>query len=548
MDSLLVKLKKAAKAGKKVKLSREEVGQAILLLSTEDVKQRFHVGNVILQQGLTGMPELIPAMGLDKPEIRRTVVYILGKLCKQSVDDGKPVPQEAVDTLYRGLLDEDPKVRCNSAIALGELKISESVENLVGALGREESAWVRPSMILALGSIGSPEVVEYLSTYQPHDSSERVAVEKVLDRSAGVKSDWRFVKKLKSAIPVEFWTVEGLENVAARDAEKQLSLAVGQVAPGRVCTAAVDVYGLFRSRTFSELLIPMAKAGFSSPWGVDEVKAVIGEKLRQENLLGRILDLHELADGQPVMRYRLEIRGKELKHSVRRAIIREITDLIATTNPTFVNSTSNYNIEIRILLEEKTAEILLKPYTIPDDRFSYRVKDVPAAINPAAAAGIVRLAPKLFPKGRVLDPFCGSGTMLIERAFAGGYSELVGVDISKSAIEAARQNASAAGLANTAFMKNDARRISESERFDEIITNMPFGIRTSKHETNVKLYEEFFDLIPRILVKNGLVILYTQEVRLTTSLFRKSKHLRLLDIHRVVSGGLRPAVFVGMRK
>ena len=125
---------------------------------------------------------------------------------------------------------------------------------------------------------------------------------------------------------------------------------------------------------------------------------------------------------------------------------------------------------------------------------------------------------------------------------------MVGFDVSRTAIEAAVQNAGAAGLSNVTLINDDMRRVSRKEPFDEIITNMPFGIRSSKHETNVKLYEEFFDLVPHILAKHGLTIVYTQEVRLTTRLFHKSKYLKLLNIHRVTSGGLKPAVFVGMRE
>ncbi|MCX6344357.1 MAG: methyltransferase domain-containing protein [Armatimonadetes bacterium] len=546
MDSLLSKLHLAAITAKKVKLNHEELKQALLMLATEDVKQRFHIGNVIQQQGPKSLPELISAMSFDQPEIRRTVAHVLGKLAIELVAAGQPVPPELMATLHGGLLDEDPKVRWNSTVALGDLKISESVNHLIEAHSKETSTWVRPSMILAMGSIGGSEVTEYLSSYQPNDSRERSALQKVLDRSIGERSDWRFVKHLAQPIPIELWAVEGIENTVAKGVREQLSLPVLKVAPGRVQTSTADAYSLFALRSFTELLIPLAKAQMKPPCEKNELLKIVEEKLEQDGILDRILSLHE--DGQQIMRYRLEIRGKELKHQDRRTIIMEIADRIAATCPAFVNSTSNYNVEIRILLEENSAEILLKPFTILDDRFSYRVKDVPAAINPSAAAGVISLAPDLFAHGRVLDPFCGSGTMLIERAQAGSYDKLVGIDISRAAIEAAQQNVKIAGLPNVTLIRDDMRRVSHEALFDEIITNMPFGIRTGKHSANVKLYQDFFDLIPRILTKHGFVLLYTQEVLLTTNLFRKSKQLKLCSINRVQSGGLRPAIFVGVRK
>lgn len=546
MDKLDAKLGEAACTKISIILSQEEIRRAILLLATDDVKRRFSIGSVIQQQGVVSLPELARALDLDPHEIRRTVVYIIGGIGAALKKAGQSLPAEVPDTLYRGLLDEDPKVRCNSAVALGRLNVAESVGNITHALNLETSPWVRPSMVLALGAIGGPEVAAYLASYQPDGASERIALMKALDHSAGVRSNWRFIKGLADAIPVELWTIGGLERVLAEDAKEKLSLAMEQVAECRMQTSTADAYSLFALRTFAELLVPLTRAQLNAQYNVDEVRDIVAEMIRHEHLLERILSLHE--GGQQIMRYRLEIRGRGLRHPTRRAIIQEVTDLIAEANSAFVNSPSHYSVEIRMLLEENKAECLLKPFTIPDDRFGYRVRDVPAAINPVVAAGIMRLAPRLFAHGRVLDPFCGSGTVLIERGFAGSYDRLVGVDISRTAVEAAQQNVRTAGFANIDITRDDVRNISRMRPFDEIITNMPFGIRTSTHETNVSLYRDFFDLIPHILAEHGLVMIYTQEIQLTERLFRTSRHIRLSGIHRVVSGGLRPAIFVGVRK
>ena len=65
-----------------------------------------------------------------------------------------------------------------------------------------------------------------------------------------------------------------------------------------------------------------------------------------------------------------------------------------------------------------------------------------ASIAPVNAALAVELArPYLRENGQVLDPFCGVGTMLTERAKALPAHDLYGVDIYRDAIEKARRNA-----------------------------------------------------------------------------------------------------------
>lgn len=71
---------------------------------------------------------------------------------------------------------------------------------------------------------------------------------------------------------------------------------------------------------------------------------------------------------------------------------------------------------------------------------------VAASIHPSLAAMLVSLAkPYLKENAQILDPFCGVGTMLIERDIAQPAREKYGIDIFGPAIEGARENASLAG-------------------------------------------------------------------------------------------------------
>ena len=72
----------------------------------------------------------------------------------------------------------------------------------------------------------------------------------------------------------------------------------------------------------------------------------------------------------------------------------------------------------------------------------------------------------------VLDPFCGVGTMLIERDKLVKAGQMYGVDTFGKAIEGARINTSKAG-AHANYINRNYFDFEHSMLFDEIITDMP---------------------------------------------------------------------------
>ncbi len=165
----------------------------------------------------------------------------------------------------------------------------------------------------------------------------------------------------------------------------------------------------------------------------------------------------------------------------------------------------------------------------------YRVKNVEAPIKETLAAAMVRLS--FWKPGRVLvDPCCGSGTIPIEgammalgiapgrnRSFAaeqwdiidekvwreerekastpvrpGEDIRIVGSDISKKNIKAAKANAQAAGVDQVVeFRKADIRGhiLSGNEPFNRrngiMMTNLPYGIRVGEAKTIESIYDTF---------------------------------------------------------
>ena len=69
----------------------------------------------------------------------------------------------------------------------------------------------------------------------------------------------------------------------------------------------------------------------------------------------------------------------------------------------------------------------------------YKVAHLPGSLRPSVAAALGWLS-KPSPDEVVLDPFCGAGTVLIERAHLARYRMLIGCDRDGEALAAAREN------------------------------------------------------------------------------------------------------------
>lgn len=138
--------------------------------------------------------------------------------------------------------------------------------------------------------------------------------------------------------------------------------------------------------------------------------------------------------------------------SERSLFTKKLADgLMLESGGTLLNDISDYEVELR-LIEKKSGGFLplLKFSNLPDRRFAYRRKSIAASMQPALAAILMELAkPYQKEKARVLDPFCGVGTLLFERNYALHADTLYGVDVFGQAIQGARENAAAAGIPAT---------------------------------------------------------------------------------------------------
>ena len=148
-------------------------------------------------------------------------------------------------------------------------------------------------------------------------------------------------------------------------------------------------------------------------------------------------------------------------------------------------------------------------------------------MQPALAAVLAELAkPYMKENARVLDPFCGVGTLLFERNYAVHADTLYGTDIFGPAIKAARENAATAGIP-AHFINKDMRDFSHDYKFDEIITDMPGeGKNRTAHDVDC-LYRALFERAEALLRPGSMIFVYAHDRGYAKRWIRENKELKL---------------------
>lgn len=147
---------------------------------------------------------------------------------------------------------------------------------------------------------------------------------------------------------------------------------------------------------------------------------------------------------------------------------------------------------------------------------------------------------------RVIDPFCGSGTILLEAAELFPEAQLFGSDKKPTAAEGARANLCAFGHDAhivTAELELARRRHGlELGPDDVVVTNPPYGVRMGARLDFRQLYARVLEAFP----VGVLVLLATEERALAEA--AEARSMRFEVAYRVRTGSVTPAIAVLMRK
>jgi len=149
----------------------------------------------------------------------------------------------------------------------------------------------------------------------------------------------------------------------------------------------------------------------------------------------------------------------------------------------------------------------------------------------------------------ILDPVCGSGTLLAEAAAYAPGSQLLGVDIDAEGVAVARSNL--AQLAKLKLYKGDSRQLKAIAGFDACdislaLANFPFGVQFGDKKTNAELYRQILEsTLAQAAPGRFRAVLFTSDVESLRIALSGFSNFETQDLFRVkVRGELATAVLI----
>ena len=131
----------------------------------------------------------------------------------------------------------------------------------------------------------------------------------------------------------------------------------------------------------------------------------------------------------------------------------------------------------------------------------------------------------------VCDPFCGTGTTLLEAESMG--IKAIGVDFDEKMCDITKQNLLANGF-NSKIIKGDFSKFTTmKDKFDAIVTDLPYGTASKSSENPQDLIKKFVSMLPRrkkiaIMCKKGF------EKKLKINPIKKYEIYRHKSLTRVI--------------
>lgn len=523
-------------------------------LKISDDSKRAKIIDKLSRDYNNAMPMLwSEALNQDNP---RAVLSVIRDIIKKEKPRGifKRAVGHSKQKLADFLKHSDPKVRKNVCGIIGEIGDSKYLEDLYSAYSSEEQLFVKSSYILAIGNCGGVSDAEKLKSIfeeliikekaskdknlvakdEKHINEEKRALTRAIAKLSPPKPH-KFTG-FKNPVPMVLTTMNDHFQITLMDL-KEKSIKGTTMTEG-IYIEEKDLKKVYECRTFYELLFPLESCS-----NLELNYKVVADKIIKTNIISFLNQCHA-GDSNTPFWYRVEFKTTD--HSRERSefvknLSRELDEI---SGGNLKNSPSSYEIEIRIIEKNNLCSAFIKLYTIKDNRFDYREKALAASINPVTAAIVMKNIEKwLKPNAKVIDPFCGAGTMLIERAKLKDFKSLTGVDIFSTGIAYAEVNSYLANV-NIELKCEDILEFYSRDRFDEMISNMPFESKSGVSSFNTRLYSEFINRIPSIVRPGGMVFLYTVEKNLLKESLIDNKYLKIIDTIKIESGGLIPHVFV----
>ncbi len=300
-------------------------------------------------------------------------------------------------------------------------------------------------------------------------------------------------------------TNRGLEAVCAEEMRRIPGLEVTQVSYRRVSAACSgELTGLLALRTVDDVFLDLATWDALAPQRSELAHlTLLAAQLELAPALAAAAQLRAFSPS-PAFSVTANFVGKrnysvpEIKEAVAGGI------RAATGWPYAQEDESEVN--IRLFIEHQRAYVGMRLAANSLHRRPYKQANLPGSLKPPIAAAMLQIG-ELHPAQTLLDPFCGAGTIPIEAALAD--ARALGGDNDPAALQAARANASAAGL-QLPLADWDALRLPLDRRsMARVVTNLPWGLQVALGGDIPAFYRQACAEIERVLAAGGQAVILT---------------------------------------
>jgi 23S rRNA G2445 N2-methylase RlmL len=326
----------------------------------------------------------------------------------------------------------------------------------------------------------------------------------------------------------------GLESTVTEELRQHGLTPVGTAKNGLQFTASGD---LKRLNTLRSVVAVYLVLHFPVP----RPRALLGHQHFQR-LITAIVDVRRLSPAGTFRTFSLSAAGEE--SSVMQRLKEEIATLTGLSLTTEAG-----DLHLRVRRSAEGWDVLIRLTPRPLSVRPWRVRHYEAALNaPTAYAMIRRMQPA--PDDQFVNLACGSGTLLIERAFSGPARGLIGVDRDRAILESARENIQAGRLRGriTLLQADITQMPLPSSSVNALCADLPFGQNTGSHEENVRLYPGVLREAARIAQPGARFALITHEIRLMDTLLADAAPWTLITSQRVDLRGLHPRIYLLQRR
>jgi len=215
-------------------------------------------------------------------------------------------------------------------------------------------------------------------------------------------------------------------------------------------------------------------------------------------------------------------------------------------------SLEDYEVNVRVDLYDRLCLVSVQQNRERLDRRQKKVWQPRITLKPTIASAMLQLC-KWQGKGRLLDPFCGSGTILIEAATVFPHVEIYGSDHREEAVIGVQDNITAANLAHRIQIQQlDARDLETSyppSYFRAIVTNPPYGMRLGSKMNFDRLYFKFLRGAEKILEPGGRIVSLVGKGRgAFKKIISELGTFKIREQRLVKTGELYPHLFICDRK